>query len=185
MKQETNLKIIISGPVGAGKSSAIASLSDIKPVVTDVKASDEVSQMKEATTVAMDYGTINLGEHTIHLYGTPGQQRFDFMWDILSEGALGLIVLIKHDSPDPVGDLKSYTDAFAHRLDSMPLCVGITHTDKKPAGSLNDYHEVVSRWGNVPVFTVDGRSKKDMNLLLMSLLGVIEPDIIKPLVSNL
>jgi DNA polymerase III delta prime subunit len=80
------LKLLFAGPTGAGKTTAIAAISDFPPVSTDVAATDEVASMKEATTVAMDYGEITLAEgQKVFLYGTPGQQRFDFMWKICAE----------------------------------------------------------------------------------------------------
>ena len=83
-------KIIIAGPVGAGKTEAIRVLSDKGVVSTEEAASDDVKKMKKTTTVAMDYGIMKLDSNEqVRLYGTPGQKRFDFMWDILSENALG------------------------------------------------------------------------------------------------
>ena len=74
------------------RKAAIAALSDIPPVSTDAAASDMTKERKASTTVALDYGVMNLpGGEKIHLYGTPGQERFDFMWEILSEGMLGFI----------------------------------------------------------------------------------------------
>ena len=100
-------KLIIAGPVGAGKTAAIRSLSDKGVVTTEEVASDDVSKMKKTTTVAMDYGVMKLdsGEQ-VRLYGTPGQRRFDFMWEILSENALGLVLLLNAKEPDPVTDLE-------------------------------------------------------------------------------
>ena len=90
-----NRKIIFTGPVGAGKTTAIASISDIKPIATDEYASDMTKSRKPQTTVAMDYGLIRLSDNErVHLYGTPGQERFDFMWDILTKGGIGLILLL-------------------------------------------------------------------------------------------
>ena len=98
----TNYKIIFTGPVGAGKTTAIASLSDIPPVSTEEKATDFSNPEKLNTTVALDYGKVTLeGGGCIHLYGTPGQKRFDFMWDILTTGGLGLILLLDNTRTDP------------------------------------------------------------------------------------
>ncbi|MCK5814246.1 MAG: ATP/GTP-binding protein, partial [Cocleimonas sp.] len=86
-----NRKIIFTGPVGSGKTTAIVSISDIAPVTTDQSASDMTQKRKRNTTVAMDYGVINVSENErVHLYGTPGQERFDFMWNILTKGGIGL-----------------------------------------------------------------------------------------------
>jgi signal recognition particle receptor subunit beta len=84
-------KIIFTGPVGVGKTTAIQSISDVPPIKTDAAAGDMTKARKSETTVAMDYGIMHLDDgEKIHLYGTPGQERFDFMWDILSVGGLGL-----------------------------------------------------------------------------------------------
>ena len=81
-------KLLVSGPPGAGKTTAIYALSEIPPICTEVLATDELTLEKEETTVGMDYGQITLGEgEVIAVYGTPGQPRFSFMWQILLEGA--------------------------------------------------------------------------------------------------
>ena len=82
------LKIVMAGPVGAGKTTFIRSLSEIPVVDTDEIATEDIG--KETTTVAMDFGMLTLDEIPIFLFGTPGQDRFDFMWEVLCEGALGL-----------------------------------------------------------------------------------------------
>ncbi len=83
-------KVLFTGPVGAGKTTAIRTISDHLPMMTDVAATDETRDRKPSTTVAMDYGVIRLGrDEVVHLYGTPGQDRFDFMWEILTKGGGG------------------------------------------------------------------------------------------------
>ena len=99
-------KIIFTGPVGVGKTTAIAALSDDPPVKTDARASDMTLVRKGHTTVAMDYGVIRLDEDTkVHLYGTPGQERFNFMWEILSKGSMGLILLLDNTRADSLRKL--------------------------------------------------------------------------------
>lgn len=176
MPRKENYKIVISGPVGSGKTTAIRTLSDIEPVKTDAVATDEVKNIKDDTTVAMDYGVINLGNETrIHLYGTPGQDRFDFMWDILTEGALGIVLLIDNSTDNPLGQLKHFLDAFSAHMETIPLCVGITHKDEKIIPVVNEYKEILeSRQLNVPILSVDCRKQHDMNVLLMAMLGTID-----------
>ena len=85
-------KLIFAGPIGAGKTTAIAAISDIEPITTDEVASDMASGRKGHghTTVAMDYGLIDLGDDSrVHLFGTPGQERFALIWDILTQGGPG------------------------------------------------------------------------------------------------
>ena len=112
MLLDTN-KIIFTGPVGAGKTTAIGAISEEPPVGTDVPCTDESKAIKQNTTVAMDYSYIELEDgKRVHLYGTPGQERFNFMWNILSKGGLGLVLLVNNDHPDPVGQMEFYLDAF-------------------------------------------------------------------------
>ena len=86
--------ILFMGPVGAGKSKAIQSISDIEVVDTDMMATDEVRHVKSRTTVSMDVGVLNLsGNDKLRLYGAPGQDRFDFMWDILLPQAKGIVLM--------------------------------------------------------------------------------------------
>ena len=103
------LKIVFSGPMGAGKTQAISNLSDIPVVSTEVKNTDLQTNAKALTTVGMDYGELTLeGGMSIGLYGTPGQERFNFIWPILSQGALGVIILIDHSASDPIADWANY-----------------------------------------------------------------------------
>ncbi len=187
MTTSETYKIVISGPVGAGKSTAIAALSDIPPVATDAIPSDDVGKIKNTTTVAMDYGVINLEDgNKIHLYGTPGQQRFEFMWDIMLNGAIGLILLINNNTPDPMGDFEKFLTYFSKALESVPFCVGVTHLDESQTFILPDYHAVLKEKGHIiPLFSVDARSSQDMNTLLMAMLGMIEPEILIRNVSAL
>lgn len=165
-------KIIFAGPVGAGKTQAIRSLSDKEVVTTEELASDDVKMMKKTTTVAMDYGIMKLptGEQ-VRLYGTPGQKRFDFMWEILSENALGLILLINATNPDPVQDMKDYMESFLPLIRSSAMIVGVTHAENMPW----DLHqrltdELVKM--NIPanVIVVDAREKEQMSQLVSVLI---------------
>ena len=122
-----DFKIIFSGPVGAGKTTAISSISDIPPVTTDEMASDMTRSQKPGTTVAMDYGMLNLGDsERIHLYGTPGQERFNFMWDILTHGGIGLILLLNNTRPDPFRDMHFFLDSFKGFIGTTKVVIGVT-----------------------------------------------------------
>lgn len=173
-------KIIFTGPVGAGKTTAIAAISDIEPFATEEVATDEVRNMKEHTTVAMDYGLMKLenGER-IHLYGTPGQERFNFMWEILTEGGIGLVLLLNNENPDSLKEMEFYLDVFAEFINTTAIVIGVTRL--KPGIStckLTDYHRVLSeRKLNIPVFEVDGRNQRDVVILTQSLLHSLDPGV--------
>jgi len=170
-------KIIFTGPVGAGKTTAIASISDIPVVATEAKATDAVKQRKDNTTVAMDYGILNLdGGAKVHLYGTPGQERFSFMWDILTVGGLGLVLLIDNGREDPLADLEFYLDAFKRFIDKNGVVIGVTRMDVKPRPGLYSYYTKLKELGiKAPVFEVDARDRDDIKLMMISLLSLLDP----------
>ncbi|MCF6191343.1 MAG: ATP/GTP-binding protein [Cocleimonas sp.] len=174
-----NKKIIFTGPVGAGKTTAIEIMSDIPIISTNEEATDMTKERKPQTTVAMDYGRINIGKNEkIHLYGTPGQERFSFMWDILTEGALGLILLLDNSRENPKQDLKFYTQSFQSFIDKGELVIGITRLDEIKSPSLNDYRNWAEELKlNVPIFAVDARQRTDISSLLQALLYSIDPGV--------
>jgi len=172
-------KIIFTGPVGAGKTTAIHSISDIKPVKTDASASDMTKGRKAETTVAMDYGVMNLPDgDKIHLYGTPGQERFDFMWDILTEGGIGLILLLDNSRKNPFQDLNFFINAFDDFIKQTSVAIGVTQMDLKATPTIEHYHQELNKL-NVkhPVFAVDARNSRDVSILVQSLLFSIDPGI--------
>lgn len=170
-------KIIFTGPVGAGKTTAISALSDIPLVSTDEIASDMTKNRKPATTVAMDYGVMRLdGKERIHLYGTPGQERFDFMWDILTEGGIGLVLLINNSRPTPFHDMHFFLDAFQDFIDQTHVVVGVTRMDESSQPLIADYHLKLKSFGKIiPVFEVDARERHDVSLLVEALLYSLDP----------
>ena len=103
--------------MGAGKSAAIQALSDIPVVTTEAVNTDTAAHHKFLTTVGIDYGEISLDDGTqIGLYGTPGQDRFDFMWSIVCKGAMGIVVLIDHSQADRLKDLEFYLKVLSYIL---------------------------------------------------------------------
>ncbi len=170
-------KIIFTGPVGVGKTTAIASISDDPPITTDAQASDMTLVRKGHTTVAMDYGVIRLDDVTkVHLYGTPGQERFDFMWDILSMGGMGLILMLDNQRHAPLQDMDFFLDAFKDLLEVAPVVVGVTKMDMEGGLSLSDYqNHLLKKNMNIPVFEVDARQPADVKNLVMALLFSIDP----------
>ncbi|MDP3838694.1 MAG: ATP/GTP-binding protein, partial [Methylococcales bacterium] len=158
-------KIIFTGPVGAGKTTAINSISDLPPIKTDAAASDMTKSKKSATTVAMDYGVMNLpGGEKLHLYGTPGQERFDFMWDILVTGGIGLVLLLDNTRADPFVDMKFFLDAFDKFIGDTAVAVGVTQMDVSAKPTIEDYQVQLGGMGlKLPVFAVDARVRNDVS----------------------
>jgi len=170
-------KIIFTGPVGAGKTTAIDSISDVPPVKTDAAASDMTKNRKAATTVAMDYGIMNLDDgEKIHLYGTPGQERFNFMWDILTVGGIGLVLLLDNTRADPFKDMQFFLDSFGKFISETSVAIGITQMDLSSKPSINDYHKYLQDSDLKPaIFAVDARVKNDVSLLVQALLFSLDP----------
>ncbi|MEN8166362.1 MAG: ATP/GTP-binding protein [Pseudomonadota bacterium] len=175
----SNHKIIFTGPVGAGKSTAISSISDIPPVSTDETASDMTKNRKAGTTVAMDYGVMNLdGSERIHLYGTPGQERFDFMWDILTEGGIGLVLLVNNSRPDPFQDLHFFLNAFDAFIGQARVVIGVTRMDESVRPTIADYYLQLKHFNHkIPILEVDARERRDVSLLVQALLYSLDPGV--------
>lgn len=170
-------KIVFTGPVGTGKTTAIRAISDVEPFATEEIATDETRDLKEHTTVAMDYGMMHLDSgETLHLYGTPGQERFDFMWDILTDNAIGLILLLNNESPEPLKDAEFYLDAFEALISKTGIAVGVTRTTPGRGPTLDDYYALLSdRQVIGPVMETDARNTSDVILLTQSLLYSLDP----------
>jgi signal recognition particle receptor subunit beta len=170
-------KIIFTGPVGAGKTTAIDSISDVPPVKTDAAASDMTKNRKESTTVAMDYGIMNLDDgEKIHLYGTPGQERFDFMWEILTVGGIGLVLLLDNTRADPFKDMQFFLDSFSDFISNSSVAIGVTQMDLNSKPTIDDYHKQLQGTDLKPaIFSVDARVKNDVSLLVQALLFSLDP----------
>jgi len=172
-------KLVFSGPVGSGKTTAIAAISDVDPFTTEEVATDETRELKANTTVAMDYGMMKLDTgDRIHLYGTPGQERFDFMWDILTDGAIGLVLLLNHAGPEPLEQLDYYLDQFGGFISSTGLAVGVTRREAGTRPGLDDYQaRLAGRQIGAPVFEVDARRPGDVAMLVQALLYSLDPGV--------
>ena len=170
--------VLVVGPMGAGKTTAIATLSDIEMVRTEAINTDRGAVDKPTTTVALDYGEISLGPNDkLRLYGVPGQKRFDFMWSILKQRAVGMLVLVKNDAPDPVSDLIEFFEEFQEIHDRGGVIVGVTHSDVSPNPTTVEYQEVLAAKfpsAIAPVFTIDPRDRDQLVTMLSVLAASVE-----------
>lgn len=168
-------KILFSGTTGAGKTTAIGAVSEIPPLSTDVRNTD-ASLAKQMTTVGMDYGELTLDNgEKLRLYGTPGQKRFDFMWKILSTGALGLIILIDNRQSDPLADLDMYLQGFKQLIENTACVVAVGRTETHPQPDLEQFSShLASRGVLCPVLAADVRDAPQVVQLLGLLLLQLE-----------
>lgn len=122
-------KIAITGNVGAGKTTFIRTISEIEVVDTDRRATDETASLKQNTTVAFDFGRLTLNsEQVLYLYGTPGQSRFDFMWDIIINQANAYVLLIAANRPQDFRGARRILTFMNQRV-QIPMVIGLTHLD--------------------------------------------------------
>lgn len=161
------LKLIISGPVGAGKTTFVSSLSETPVVNTDEKTSENIG--KAETTVAMDFGILTIDDIPIYLFGTPGQDRFDFMWEILCEGALGMVLLVAGDSPKDFSHARKILDFITSRI-PIPFIIGVTRQDLPLVWE----PEEVADYFGLPYSQVIGLNATDKPSSLSSLVALLK-----------
>lgn len=172
----SELKFVITGTPDVGKTTAIKSLSDAPPVITDTHTTDDLQQQKARTTVAFDFGEIALDDgDVVRIYGTPGQERFKHMWEIIAEGALGLIILVDDTRQDPVQDLDIYIQNFKTLIEDTGCVVGITRTEQTGRTDLTPFEDYLAQLGyGFPVLPADPRDKDDMVMLMDVLMSILE-----------
>ncbi len=164
-------KIVVTGPFNSGKTTFISAISEIEVVATERKT--RKGGKKCDTTVAMDFGRITFPDgYVLHLYGTPGQERFDFMWEILSEGMLGYVVLADGSKPDSFYEAAGILEAFRGMSD-RPCVIGLTRADRKDCLSAEDARDRIAKLGNAAVVRCDARKPTDVKDVLLALLELV------------
>ena len=166
------MNLVVTGTVGAGKTTFIRSVSEIEVVDTDRKATDDVANLKQNTTVSMDFGTLQFGDQmALHIYGTPGQTRFDFMWEILIERAHAYVLLIAAHRPSEFHHARRIMN-FMNRQANIPMIIGLTHSDCEGAWSSEDialalgYQEITQQ---PPIVLVDANDGESVAMSLVAL----------------
>ncbi len=173
------VKMVVTGPFSAGKTQFIRSVSEIEVVATERKVTGEGERaVKQATTVAMDFGRITVDDDLVlYLFGTPGQKRFDFMWEILSEGMLGFIVMVDSTRPETFREGRSILETF-RAYAPTPYVVAANKQDAADAWDLDDMRHALrldSKVKLLPCVATDKATVKNVLLeLLYSILAEME-----------
>jgi len=164
-------KIVVLGGMGCGKSTLVRAIAAGAVVDTDVHNTDREGADKASTTVAMDYADIDLPNgDRLRLYGTPGQQRFDFIWPILLQGASGVVLLIDATRRAAVEELQGYLGVLREHAAQVPAVIGVSRLDLAPEFDL-DSCATVAGWDDrlLPVMPIDAR-EREQGLFLMDVL---------------
>jgi hypothetical protein len=168
-----SVKMVITGPFNAGKTEFIKTISEIDVVCTERRISDETRNTKDETTVAMDFGRITIDEDLVlFLFGTPGQKRFDFMWEILSEGMLGFIVLVDSIRPETFREARRILDVFRNYAPA-PYVVAANKQDLPDAWSPQDLRVALRVDSGVKVVPCVSTDKESVKSVLLELLYTI------------
>ncbi len=167
------VKMVITGPFNAGKTEFIRAISEIDVVSTERKISDPTSRMKKETTVAMDFGRITVdNDLVLYLFGTPGQKRFDFMWEILSEGMLGFVVLVDSVRPETFREARRILDVFRSYA-KTPYVVAANKQDMEDAWPADDLRIALKVDPNVKLLPCVATDKESVKRVLLELLYTI------------
>lgn len=169
------VKIVVTGPFNSGKTAFIQSVSEIDVVSTERRISSEAEKVKDSTTVAMDFGRITVDDDLVlYMFGTPGQRRFDFMWEILSEGMLGFIVMVDSNRPETFREARSILETF-RAYAPTPFVVAANKQDCDDAWTLEDMRVALRLDPDVKMLPCVAIDKENVKKVLLELLyGILE-----------
>lgn len=162
--------MVITGPFAAGKTTLIRTISEITVLSTERGITDSTKSRKNETTVAMDFGRITIDrELVLYLFGTPGQERFDFMWEILGEGMLGYVLLLDANRPDSLAEAVGILEAF-RRMARVPFVVALNRTTGVDEVEEARIRQTLGIDSNVAVVPCDATDKESVKAVLLALL---------------
>ena len=165
-----SVKVVITGPFNAGKTTFIKTVSEITVLSTERQVSDVSGEGKGETTVAMDFGRISISDDVVlYLFGTPGQERFSFMWETLSEGMLGFVLMVDCKNPDSITDATSMIEFFTNMSD-VPFVVAANKVAADDVDTLNSLRGRLKLSEDVPLLPVDARDRESVKAVLLGLL---------------
>jgi len=165
-----SVKVVITGPFDAGKTTFIRSVSEITVLSTERQVSGDGAG---ETTVAMDFGRITVSDDVVlYLFGTPGQSRFSFMWETLSEGMLGFVLLVDAMRPETFDDAREMISFFSERSD-VPFVVAANKLDADEVERLQDTRGQLELPDGVPLLPMDARDRGSVKSVLLGLLDEI------------
>ena len=176
----TAVKIVVTGPFSAGKTTLIRTISEITVLSTEKDITDSTRSRKAETTVAMDFGRITIDRDLVlYLFGTPGQDRFDFMWEILGEGMLGYILLIDSSREDSLEEAVGILAAF-RKMARVPFVVALNRAAGMDPADEDRVRAVLELDEDTPVVPCDATDRESVKAVLLALLYSVVDQIDAP-----
>jgi signal recognition particle receptor subunit beta len=167
------VKIVVTGPFAAGKTTLIRTISEITVLSTERSITDSTRSRKAETTVAMDFGRITIDrELVLYLFGTPGQDRFDFMWEILGEGMLGYVLLVDAEREDSLIEAVGILEAF-RRMARVPFVVALNRSSAVDDRAQDRIRDVLQLGPETALLPVDATDKESVKGVLLALLYAV------------
>jgi small GTP-binding protein len=167
------VKIVVTGPFAAGKTTLIRTISEITVLSTEKDITDETKSRKAETTVAMDFGRITIDHDLVlYLFGTPGQDRFDFMWEILGEGMLGYVLLLDANRPESLSEAVGILAAFK-KMAKVPFVVGLNRSEGADLEVEQRVRDALDLDASVPIVPCDATDRASVKNVLLALLYAV------------
>jgi signal recognition particle receptor subunit beta len=167
------VKIVVTGPFAAGKTTLIRTISEITVLSTERGITDSTRARKSETTVAMDFGRITIDRDLVlYLFGTPGQERFDFMWEILGEGMIGYVVLVDAEREDSLVEAAGILDAF-RRMARVPYVVALNRSAGIDGAEEQRIRDRLELRPEVALLPCDATDKESVKAVLLALLYAV------------
>ena len=167
------VKIVVTGPFAAGKTTLIRTISEITVLSTEKDITDHTRSRKSETTVAMDFGRITIDRDLVlYLFGTPGQDRFDFMWEILGEGMLGYILLVDSERQDSLDEAVGILAAF-RKMARVPFVVALNRSSGVAPDEEQKVRDVLALDEEVAVVPCDATDRESVKAVLLALLYAV------------
>jgi uncharacterized protein len=166
-------KVVVTGPFNSGKTEFVKNGSDIEIVETERSITTEDKGIKALTTVAMDYGRVDFGEDRVHLYGTPGQTRFSFMWETLAKDMNGFVVMVDATDPPSFPDAADLIEIFTGFVD-VPYIIAANKMDLEGAVSVDEVREGTRVGNKVPIVECTALKKDSIRNVISEMLKLLK-----------
>ena len=167
------VKVVVTGPFAAGKTTLIRTISEITVLSTERGITDSTRKRKAETTVAMDFGRITIDRDLVlYLFGTPGQDRFDFMWEILGEGMIGYLLLVDAAREDSVQEAAGILEAF-RTMARVPYVVALNRAASDDNALVDDVRTRLEIPADVAILPCDATDKESVKNVLLALLYAV------------